>query len=67
MPDGSPVTSPTFMPAGTVAGYTRLEEYLHYRAIPHGTVLKNISGSPTSMTVDLAKYTTVWDEIKAAK
>ena len=55
---GGLLTSPTFMPAGTVSGYTRLEEYLHYRAIPHGTVLKNISGSPTSLTVDLAKYTT---------
>lgn len=55
---GGLLISPTFMPAGTVSGYTRLEEYLHYRAVPHGTVLKNISGSPTSLVVDLAKYTT---------
>ncbi len=55
---GGLLTSPTFMPAGTVSGYTRLEEYLHYRAVPHGTVLKHIGGSPTSLTVDLTKYTT---------
>ena len=54
---GGVITGTTFMPAGTVAGYTRLEEYLHYLAIPHGTVAKNISGTPTSIQVDLRKFT----------
>jgi autotransporter-associated beta strand protein len=51
------ISGVTFMPAGTPAGYTRLEEYLHFMAIPHGTVAKNISGSPTSISVDMAKFT----------
>ncbi|MCU0747953.1 MAG: cadherin-like domain-containing protein [Akkermansiaceae bacterium] len=54
---GGLLTGTTFMPAGTVAGYTRLEEYLHFLAIPHGTVAKNIAGSPTSVQVDLKKFT----------
>ncbi len=51
------LTGATFMPTGTVAGYTRLEEYLHYKSIPHGTVAKNITGSPTSIAVNMAKFT----------
>jgi autotransporter-associated beta strand protein len=54
---GGLLTGTTFMPPGTVAGYTRLEEYLHYRAIPHGTVAKNTAGDPTSVPVDLRKFT----------
>lgn len=54
---GGLITGTTFFPTGTVAGYTRLEEYLHYLAIPHGTVPRNITGSPTSLTVDLSKFT----------
>jgi autotransporter-associated beta strand protein len=53
---GGLITGTTFFPANTVAGYTRLEEYLHFLAIPHGTVAKNISGSPTSLTIDLRKF-----------
>ena len=55
---GGFLTGTTFMPAGTVAGYTRLEEYLHFLAIPHGTVAKNITGAPTSIQIDLRKFTT---------
>jgi autotransporter-associated beta strand protein len=54
---GGFLTGTTFMPPGTVAGYTRLEEYLHYRAIPHGTVAKNTAGDPTSVQVDFRKFT----------
>jgi autotransporter-associated beta strand protein len=54
---GGVITGTSFMPAGTVAGYTRLEEYLHFLAIPHGTVAKNIAGSPSSIEVDLRKFT----------
>jgi autotransporter-associated beta strand protein len=54
---GGLLTGTTFMPAGTVAGYTRLEEYLHYKAIPHGTVAKNTVDAPTSVQVDLRKFT----------
>lgn len=54
---GGVVSAGTFLPAGTVAGYTRLEEYLHYKSIPHGTVPKNIAGNPTSIAVDLRRFT----------
>lgn len=54
---GGFLTGATFMPAGTVSGYTRLEEYLHYKAIPHGTVAKNTAAEPTSVQVDLRKFT----------
>jgi autotransporter-associated beta strand protein len=54
---GGIITGTTFFPTGTVAGYTRLEEYLHFLAIPHGTLAKNIAGTPTSIQVDLRKYT----------
>ena len=52
---GGLLTGTTFFPAGTAAGYTRLEEYLQFLAIPHGTVPKNVSGAPTSITVALPK------------
>ena len=54
---GGLLTGTTFMPAGTVAGYTRLEEYLHYKSIPHGSVAKNTSGAPTSIVINMAKFT----------
>ncbi|GAA5118826.1 autotransporter-associated beta strand repeat-containing protein [Luteolibacter yonseiensis] len=47
----------TFFPAGTPVGYTYLEEYLHFLAVPHATVVKNVAGSPSSQTVNLRKYT----------
>jgi len=54
---GGVLTGTTFMPSGTASGYTRLEEYLHFKAIPHGSVPRNVSGAPTSLQVNLAKYT----------
>lgn len=54
---GGVLTGTTFMPPGTVAGYTRLEEYLHFKSIPHGAVARNTGGAPTSLAVDLAKFT----------
>ncbi len=54
---GGLLSGTTFFPAATPAGYTRLEEYLHFLAIPHGTVARNVAGAPTSITVDLRKFT----------
>ena len=54
---GGVLTGTTYFPTGTVAGYTRLEEYLQYLAMPHGLVAKNVSGSPSSAGVDLRKFT----------
>ena len=54
---GGLVTGYTYFPAATVAGYTRLEEYLHFLATPHGLLAKNIAGTPSSIQVDLRKFT----------
>ena len=54
---GGVITGTTFFPTGTVAGYTRLEEYLHFLAIPHGTLAKNVTGTPSSIAVDMRKFT----------
>ncbi len=55
--NGSIITASTFFPAATPAGYTYLEEYLHFCAVPHGKLEKNTSAQPTLLTVDLSRYT----------
>ncbi|MGC4016962.1 MAG: autotransporter-associated beta strand repeat-containing protein [Luteolibacter sp.] len=54
---GGVITGTTFFPASTPLGYTRLEEYLHFLAIPHGVVAKSTASAPTSLTIDLRKFT----------
>lgn len=54
---GGLVTGTTFFPANTPAGYTRLEEYLHFLAVPHASLAKNTAAAPSSITVDLRKFT----------
>jgi len=46
------IAGASFFPPGTPAGYTRLEEYLHFLAIPHGIVPQ---GKP--IRIDLRKFT----------
>ncbi len=53
---GGLVTGLSFLPPNTPAGYTRLEEYLHFKAIPHAAINRNISGTPSTLTVDLRRY-----------
>ncbi len=48
----SPVSGPSFLPKDSPSGYTRLEEYLHFLAIPHGRIAKG-----TPVTIDLRKFT----------
>lgn len=55
----------TFFPAGTPTGYTYLEEYLHFLAVPHATVLENTAGTPTMQTVDLRKFTSAFSQSPA--
>lgn len=50
-------TANSFFPAGSPAGYTQLEEYLHFKAVPHGTIGKNTAASPSFIDIDLRKYT----------
>jgi autotransporter-associated beta strand protein len=53
----APETAASFFPAGSPAGYTQLEEYLHFKAVPHGTVGKNTAASPSFIDIDLRKFT----------
>lgn len=50
-------TASSFFPAGTPAGYTRLEEYLHFKSIPHAIISKNTAASPSFIEIDLRKFT----------
>ena len=53
----TPQTAASFFPAGSPTGYTQLEEYLHFMAVPHGTVSKNTAASPAFIDIDLRKFT----------
>jgi len=53
----APETAASFFPAGSPAGYTRLEEYLHFKAVPHGSVGRSTASSPSFIDVDLRKFT----------
>lgn len=55
--NGSIITAATFFPPDTPAGYTYLEEYLHFCAVPHAFVTTNSAAQPSSLTVDLSRYT----------
>ena len=50
----TPVSGTTFFPAGSSASYTRLEEYLHFKSIPHMMLVKSTATSPD---IDLTRYT----------
>lgn len=54
---GGVITGVTFFPAGTPAGYTHLEEYLHFKAQPHALLPRNTLASPSFIDVDLSRYT----------
>lgn len=51
------VQGPSFFPKDSRQGYTRLEEYLHFLAIPHGMIAKD-----TPITIDLRKFTSGFTE-----
>jgi pectate lyase len=54
LPDhNQPVGADAFVPAG----FTRLEEYLHFRATPHGIIQRAPNSSGGALTVDLGRYT----------
>ncbi len=55
--DGSVITATTYFPANTPAGYTYLEEYLHFCAMPHAMIDKNTVSQPSSIRIDLSRYT----------
>lgn len=48
------VSGTAFFPAGYSTSYTRLEEYLHFKSIPHLQLQKNTATSPD---IDLTRYT----------
>jgi hypothetical protein len=47
----------TFFPTGTPAGYTHLEEYLHFLSVPHAKMAKSLPGKFSILTLDLRKFT----------
>ncbi|MDQ8188922.1 hypothetical protein [Roseibacillus persicicus] len=47
----------TFFPAGTPVGYTHLEEYLHFKAVPHAMMPHSTSSRPSTQLIDLHRYT----------
>jgi len=47
----------TFLPPASPAGYTRLEEYLHFLASPHAVARRDSSGKPAALEIDLSRYT----------
>jgi len=51
-----PVAAKAFLPT-TPAGYTRLEEYLHFRATPHAYASSGASGQAVALEIDLRRYT----------
>ena len=53
----APELAASFFPAGSPIGYTRLEEYLHFKAVPHGTVPRATVASPSYLDIDLRKFT----------
>ena len=54
---GGFITGSTFFPANTPAGYTHLEEYLHFKAQPHALLPLNTMASPSFIDIDLTRYT----------
>lgn len=56
------IADKTFFPPKTSVGYTRLEEYLHFLAIPHGVVAKN-----GVVQMDLRKFTSGFTVLPAFK
>ncbi|MCP5543260.1 MAG: autotransporter-associated beta strand repeat-containing protein [Akkermansiaceae bacterium] len=48
------VSGTAFFPTGYPAGYTRLEEYLHFKSVPHMVITKNTATNPD---IDLSRYT----------
>ena len=55
--NGTVITAPTFFPPNSPAAYTQLEEYLHFLTLPHAFLAENTAAAPTSLTVDLRRYT----------
>ena len=61
IPDGT-----TFLPAGSPAGYARLDEYLHFLASPHAVALLEAAGEPAPLRVDLSRYTLGFNSLSPA-
>jgi len=51
-----------FFPVGTGEGYTRLEEYLHFLASPHGVIEESKPLRTVKLSIDLKKFTSGFQE-----
>ena len=56
------INAPVFFPPRTLAGYTRLDEYLYFLGIPHFLVVKNTVTAPSRVQIDLRKFTSGFTE-----
>lgn len=48
------VKGSSFFPEGSAEGYSRLEEYLHFKSVPHAFV---VTGKGPAADIDLSRYT----------
>jgi autotransporter-associated beta strand protein len=55
--EGLSLTNPAISGSTTSTGYTNLENYLAWKALPNAWVAKNTTAQPTSVTIDLSQYT----------
>jgi autotransporter-associated beta strand protein len=54
---GGVISGSTFFPANSPAGYTHLDEYLHFKAQPHALMPRNTAASPSFIDLDMRRYT----------
>lgn len=54
MDHNSTVRGPSYLPEGTADVYTRLEEYLHFKSVPHAWLT---GGRDAVLQIDLSRYT----------
>jgi autotransporter-associated beta strand protein len=54
---GISLTNPAVGEETSSTGYTYLENYLAWKALPNTWVAKNTTAQPTSVTIDLSQYT----------
>jgi autotransporter-associated beta strand protein len=55
--EGLNLTNPAISGSTSSTGYTYLENYLAWKALPNTWVAKNTTALPTSVTIDLSQYT----------
>jgi hypothetical protein len=55
--EGLSLTNPAISGSTSSTGYTYLENYLAWKALPNAWLARNTTAQPTSVTIDLSQYT----------